>query len=149
VSRHACGTRHRVVRLCLINLDTTHKTFYNVLPLGTQELPARQTGDAVSDESPVTVIARFTPTPEHADQLRKLLEGMVAPTRAEAGCQFYNLFATQTDEARYVLLECYEDSSALEAHRASPHYKNYRAQLADLLATPIDVTVLSPVDVRD
>ncbi|SFO23983.1 MULTISPECIES: putative quinol monooxygenase [Actinomadura] len=103
----------------------------------------------MSDESPVTVIARFDPAPEHADQLRKLLEGMVAPTRAEAGCHFYNLFAVQADDARFVLLECYEDSRALEAHRASAHYKNYRAQLPDLLATPIDVTVLTPVDVRD
>ncbi|MEV0053505.1 putative quinol monooxygenase [Saccharopolyspora sp. NPDC050389] len=103
----------------------------------------------MSDESPVTVIARFTPAHEHADQLQKLLEGMVAPTRAEAGCHFYNLFATQTDDTQFVLLECYEDSSALEAHRASAHYKNYRAQLPDLLAKPIDVTVLAPVDVLD
>ncbi|WP_158895460.1 putative quinol monooxygenase [Amycolatopsis anabasis] len=100
------------------------------------------------DESPVTVIARFDPMPEHADQLRKLLEGMVAPTRAEAGCHSYDLFAAQTADTRFVLVECYEDSSALEAHRASAHYKNYRAQLPDLLATPLDVTVLTPVDVR-
>ncbi|WP_031468189.1 putative quinol monooxygenase [Sciscionella sediminilitoris] len=101
------------------------------------------------DENPVTVIARFTPAPEHAEQLRKLLEGMVAPTRAEAGCHSYNLFTTQTEDTQFVLVERYRDSSALEAHRASAHYKNYRAQLPDLLATPLDVTVLAPVDVRD
>jgi quinol monooxygenase YgiN len=100
----------------------------------------------MADESPVTVIARFTPTPETAGRLQELLEGMVAPTRAEAGCHFYNLFAAQGDGAEFVLLECYEDSSALEAHRASTHYKNYRAQLPDLLAAPISVTVLVPVD---
>jgi len=103
----------------------------------------------VADESRVTVIARFTPTPEHVDDLQKLLEGMVTPTRAEEGCLFYNLFAAQRDEEQFVLLECYENSAALEAHRASAHYKNYRAQLPDLLASPIDVTVLTPVDVRD
>lgn len=103
----------------------------------------------MSDENPLTVIARFTPNPEHADQLRKLLEGMVTPTRAEAGCQSYNLFTAQTEDPRFVLVERYQDSAALEAHRASAHYKSYRAQLPDLLATPIDVTVLSPVDVRD
>lgn len=101
------------------------------------------------DESLVTVIARFTPTPEHADQLQKLLEGMVAPTRAEAGCRSYDLFTIQADDAQFVLLERYEGSSALEEHRASAHYKTYRAQLPDLLATPIEVTVLTPVDVRD
>jgi quinol monooxygenase YgiN len=101
----------------------------------------------MADESPVTVIARFTPTPESAGRLQGLLEGMVTPTRAEAGCHFYNLFATQGDDAEFVLLECYEDSSALEAHRASAHYENYRAQLPDLLSRPISVTVLAPVDV--
>ncbi|GAA2216883.1 putative quinol monooxygenase [Micromonospora olivasterospora] len=100
----------------------------------------------MADENPVTVIARFTPTPESAGRLQALLEGMVAPTRAEAGCHFYNLFVAQGDDAEFVLLECYEDSSALEAHRASTHYKNYRAQLPDLLASPISVTVLAPVD---
>ncbi|WP_336159801.1 putative quinol monooxygenase [Amycolatopsis sp. VC5-11] len=103
----------------------------------------------MADESPVTVIARFTPTSEAAGRLRELLEGMVAPTRGEAGCRFYNLFAAQGDNAELVLLECYEDSSALEAHRASAHYKNYRAQLPDLLAAPLSVTVLAPVDALD
>lgn len=101
------------------------------------------------DETAVTVIARFTPTPERADQLQKLLEGMVEPTRAEAGCRFYNLFAANADDTQFVLVECYEDSSALESHRASAHYKSYRTQLPDLLATPIDVTVLTPIDARD
>lgn len=100
----------------------------------------------MAEENPVTVIARFTPTPESAGRLRGLLKGMVAPTRAEAGCHSYDLFATQGDGAEFVLVECYQDSSALAAHRASTHYRNYRAQLPELLASPISVTVLAPVD---
>jgi quinol monooxygenase YgiN len=103
----------------------------------------------VSDESPVTVIARFTPTPERAAQLQALLAGMVAPTRSEPGCHLYDLFTAHGDDTEFVLIERYEDTPALEAHRASAHYKSYRAQLPDMLAKPIDVTVLAPVDVLD
>ncbi|WP_406631477.1 putative quinol monooxygenase [Amycolatopsis sp. WGS_07] len=97
----------------------------------------------------MTVIARFAPTPERAAQLRALLEGMVAPTRSEPGCLLYNLFTSRGDDPEFVLIERYEDTPALEAHRASAHYKNYRAQLPEMLAKPIEVTVLAPVDVLD
>ncbi|MFD2467804.1 putative quinol monooxygenase [Amycolatopsis silviterrae] len=103
----------------------------------------------MTDENPVTVIARFAPTPERAAQLKALLGGMVEPTRAEPGCRRYDLFTAREGDTEFVLVERYEDTPALEAHRASAHYKNYRAQLPEMLAKPIEVTVLAPVDVVD
>ena len=101
----------------------------------------------MSDETPITVIARFTPAAGRAPQLQALLEGMVAATRCEPGCRFYDLFTTEGDSTDFVLLERYEDGSALEAHRASAHHKAYRPRLPDLLAKPIDVSVITPVNV--
>ena len=72
---------------------------------------------------------------------------MVAATRCEPGCRFYDLFTTEGDSTDFVLLERYEDGSALEAHRASAHHKAYRPRLPDLLAKPIDVSVITPVNV--
>ncbi|MFD5424182.1 putative quinol monooxygenase [Streptomyces sp. NPDC127084] len=97
------------------------------------------------DQTHVTVIARFTPAVDHTAQLQSLLEGMISPTRCEPGCRFYDLYATDTEEPGFVLLERYEDFAALQAHRATAHYKAYRAQLPDLLARPLDVSVLTPV----
>jgi quinol monooxygenase YgiN len=77
---------------------------------------------------PVGVIARFAPLPEKHSDLRALLEGMVSPTRSEPGCLSY------------------DDQAALEHHRTTEHYLNYRAQLSPLLAGPISVTVLAPLD---
>jgi quinol monooxygenase YgiN len=37
-------------------------------------------------------------------------------------------------------------SSALEDHRGSTHYQNYRAQLGGLLAKPVAVTELAVLD---
>ena len=94
---------------------------------------------------PVGVIARFAPHPEKRSDLQALLEGMVAPTRSEAGCRSYNLYQV-SDGGDLVLIERYDDQAALEHHRTTGHYLNYRAQLSPLLARPISVTVLSPVD---
>ena len=35
----------------------------------------------------------------------------------------------------------------VQAHRETAHYKAYRASIMDLLALPIDVTLLQPLDV--
>jgi quinol monooxygenase YgiN len=106
----------------------------------------QQQGATVSDQTPVTVIARFAPAAGRAADLQALLAGMIAPTRAETGCRLYDLFLTQGDPAELVLVERYHDSGALEAHRASRHYRAYRAQLPAMLAKPVDVSVLTPVN---
>jgi quinol monooxygenase YgiN len=45
-----------------------------------------------------------------------------------------------------VLFERYRSRSALQEHRRSTHYQNYRAQLSGLLTKPIEVTVLDALD---
>jgi quinol monooxygenase YgiN len=93
----------------------------------------------------VAVIARFTPGAQKRSTLRALLQGMVGPTRSEPGCLSYDLYEV-SEGAELVLFERYLDDNALQEHRATEHYVNYRAQLGDLLDSPISVTVLLPVD---
>jgi quinol monooxygenase YgiN len=94
---------------------------------------------------PVGVIARFAPLPEKRSDLPALLEGMVTPTRSEVGCRSYDLYEAPAD-GELVLIERYADQAALERHRTTEHYLNYRAHLSPLLASPISVTVLAPLD---
>jgi quinol monooxygenase YgiN len=94
---------------------------------------------------PVAVIARFTAHPEKHATLQALLEGMVGPTRAEAGCRQYDLYQV-SETADFVLFERYRDREALQAHRSTAHYVNYRAHLDELLAKPISVSVLEALD---
>jgi quinol monooxygenase YgiN len=93
---------------------------------------------------PVGVIARFAPLPEKRSDLQALLERMLAPVRSEAGCRSYNLY--EAADGDLVLIERYDDQAALEQHRTTEHYLNYRAQLSPLLASPISVNVLAPLD---
>jgi quinol monooxygenase YgiN len=62
---------------------------------------------------PVGVIARFAPLPEKRSALQALLEGMVAPTRSEAGCRSYNLYEVPAG-GDLLLIEGYNDQAALE-----------------------------------
>lgn len=95
----------------------------------------------------INVFASFVPKPGHAADAEAELRGMVAPSRAEPGCRRYDLYRNAEGAAGFHLFEIYDDQAALEAHRASAHYKAYRAKIPDYLAEPIGVKVLSGVDV--
>lgn len=94
-----------------------------------------------------TVFATFRPHADKVDRLQATLDYMVERTRQEPGNEVYDLYRSGDSEISFHLFERYRDEQALEAHRASEHYKNYRAKLPDLLASPIEAAVLDAVDV--
>ena len=91
------------------------------------------------------VIARFTPAAGKRAALRDLLDQMLVPSRAEAGCLGYDLYEAP-GSSQFVLLERYRDPGALQEHRRTSHYANYRAKLGELLGEPISVTELVALD---
>jgi len=97
-------------------------------------------------DNAVSVFASFRPREGRAGDLRSLLMWMVERTRAEPGCERYDLYE-EAEAGALHLFERYGDREALEAHRAADHYIEYRRQVADLLEEPIGVIVLDPIDV--
>lgn len=73
----------------------------------------------------VKTIAILTARAGKAGELRALLDTMIVSSRAEPGNLRYDLWQDRTDPARFVLDELYLDVGAVEAHRASPHFRNY------------------------
>lgn len=96
--------------------------------------------------SQVKVTAILTARPEKGEKLRALLVGMAAACRAEPGNLRWDVWQDQSRPGCFVLDELYLDGAAVTAHRETPHYRNYVAQIGDL-AERIAV-VLSPMDVR-
>lgn len=80
----------------------------------------------------VKTVAILTARPGQQAALRALLEGMIEPSRAEAGNLRYDLWVDQADPTQFVLDELYADGAALEVHRASPHFQAYRAAVGPL-----------------
>jgi quinol monooxygenase YgiN len=73
----------------------------------------------------IIVFASFTPKAGAEATVEGILQAMVAPSRNEPGC------------------------AALDHHRSTEHYKNYRAVIAENLAEDIAVKVLSGINVAD
>jgi len=82
---------------------------------------------------PVTVFASFEGAAGKTEELESLLRLMVANTRAESGCEQYDLYKERGSEGVFHLFERYRDQAALEEHRAAPYYLEYRTRVVDVL----------------
>ena len=99
--------------------------------------------------SKVVVLASFYPKNEKNNEVKETILAMVNPTRSEEGNEIYNFYEEKKDDSKNIsfhLFEVYKDSVALDFHRNTLHYKNYRSKIADLLDRPIEVKVLSSID---
>ena len=99
--------------------------------------------------SKIVVFASFYPKKDKSSEVKKIILAMIAPTRSEEGNEIYNFYETKKDGEKntsFHLFEVYKDSAALDFHRNTPHYKNYRLEIVDLLDRPIDVKVLTSID---
>jgi quinol monooxygenase YgiN len=71
----------------------------------------------------VQVIARAVAPEGKEDELRALLQSMLAPTHLEPGCELYELYVSDA-EGRFYFYEIWESQAALDEHAATPHYRH-------------------------
>ena len=62
----------------------------------------------------------------------------------EPGNSYYRLFRTE-EVFVYKVLECYDDGAAVDAHRASEHFRTLGAKLGPCLAGAPEIEKLSAV----
>ena len=99
--------------------------------------------------SKMIVLASFYPKNEKNKEVKETILAMVNPTRSEEGNEIYNFYEAKKDDGKNIsfhLFEVYKDSVALDFHRKTSHYQNYRSKIADLLDRPIEVKVLTSVN---
>jgi quinol monooxygenase YgiN len=92
----------------------------------------------------VRVIARAVARKGNEDQVKALLQTMLAPTRAESGCTLYELYESG-ERGRFYFYELWESQAALKQHAASPHYKHLELAVEGLLEEPFEVNILTEV----
>lgn len=92
----------------------------------------------------VHVIARFAAREGREDQLRVLLYGMLAPTRAESGCELYDLYESDS-RGRFYLNEIWESRAALDRHLATPHFQRLKQAGGELVKEPFEVNIVREI----
>ena len=96
--------------------------------------------------SKIVVFASFYPKNKKNNEVKDIILAMVDLTRSEEGNEIYNFYEVKNDDGRNIsfhLFEVYKDPAALDFHKNTSHYKNYRSKIADLLDKPIEVKVLT------
>ena len=74
--------------------------------------------------------------PDVVDAFRARLERHARTSvEREEGCQRFDVHQETRDPALFFLYEVYEDEAALEAHRASEHYKSFREDTVEWVTT--------------
>jgi len=71
------------------------------------------------------LVVRVTIKAGHEDEVLVPFRKLQDETRREPGCIMYLVQRSRDDSRRYLIYEQYKDQAALDAHRASPHFKEY------------------------
>ena len=72
----------------------------------------------------VVLVAKYYVTPGKGNEVETALKTMAACVREqEPGCLLYHVNRSRENVDLFLLYEQYRDMAALEAHRATPHFR--------------------------
>ena len=87
----------------------------------------------------VTLVVTFQARPGKEAGLRKMLTGLLAPTRKEAGCINYDLHISPDDSTKLLFYENWTSKAHLDAHGQTPHIQNLRARMNEFCVEPPEI----------
>jgi quinol monooxygenase YgiN len=73
----------------------------------------------------ISYIVRMKFKSEDRTEIQEALRALATASRQEPGCVTFIPHAVESDPDTVVIYEQYQDAAALEAHRASAHFKKY------------------------
>ena len=91
--------------------------------------------------TPLTVLARLKAKPGKEQELRRVLEGLLKPTRLEDGCINYELHCHDEDPSEFMFYENWTGKRHLDQHLDSSHIHAFKARADELLVKPVDITL--------
>jgi len=94
----------------------------------------------------IGVIATLKVQPGKGADLEAVFKDLAAKVRAnEPGNKFYTLCKSRTAEDTYVVMELYDDQTAIEAHGKSDHFRAAGPGIGACLAGRPDIQYLDAV----
>jgi quinol monooxygenase YgiN len=75
----------------------------------------------------ITKRVTFIAKEGYEEKMKELLSAMVIPSKAEAGCIFYEIFQYENNRRKFMAVETWESEFALDGHKASEHYAVYKS----------------------
>jgi quinol monooxygenase YgiN len=89
---------------------------------------------------PLIVVARVRAKAGQEARLRHELQGLVSPTRAEAGCLRYDLHESKTEPGWFLFYEMWKSDADLDKHFQTPYLKAFFQMAPELTDGRSEVT---------
>lgn len=84
------------------------------------------------DSKPIIMTVLFQALPGKEEELRAALTAVLAPTRQEDGCLFYDLHVAEDDPSKLLFHESWASRAHHAAHDQTPHIQGLRARIREL-----------------
>lgn len=94
----------------------------------------------------ISIIAVLKARPGKTESLRDALKALLQPTRQEPGNLDYALFQLRDEPETFYMRESWRDEAALEEHIALPYFQAFIGQMESLLAEPLRLDYLTPIE---
>lgn len=94
----------------------------------------------------ISILATLKAKPEKIDQLRQALQVLLLPTRREPGNVEYMLFQLRDAPEVFYMRESWLGQEELDQHIAMPHFQAFILQMDSLLAEPLRLEYLTPIE---
>ncbi len=85
----------------------------------------------------------FLAKDDSIQELKSLLESMIEASRAEDGCELYNIYQMRDRPNTFIVIESWESEEALKGHQNSPHYIHYKGNYQKYTADKYSDELLS------
>jgi (4S)-4-hydroxy-5-phosphonooxypentane-2,3-dione isomerase len=90
---------------------------------------------AVAQTGPLYInLVELDIVPAEFDKFIEALKENGAASVKDPGCREFNIIVSEKDPHHVLVFEVYDNAAALEAHRATDHYKKYQATVANMVA---------------
>jgi quinol monooxygenase YgiN len=93
---------------------------------------------------PVVVTAVFTPVAGEKDRLVEALRTAIAEVHQEEGCELYAIH--DAEDGTITMIEKWDSAELLDAHGAGEAVARLNASVEPLIAKPILVTRMTPIE---
>ncbi|HID7510809.1 TPA: putative quinol monooxygenase [Enterobacter hormaechei] len=94
----------------------------------------------------ISIIAVLKAKPGKIDALKQALRALLLPTRREPGNVEYMLYQLRDTPDVFYVREAWHGQQGLDEHIALPHFQAFILQLNDLLAEPLRLDYLTPIE---
>ena len=85
--------------------------------------------------SKLTIVAHITAKPDQIDLVRSELEKLIETTRAEEGCQQYDLHVDNDQPGHFLFYENWESRELWQQHMASAHLAEFGVATEGLIVS--------------